>query len=86
MDENQNPMGNPAPQQPAEPVTPPAPAPEPQAPVAEPVAPMGEMPGQTGATAPQAEEKCTTCGGQSANGNCVPCGQPMATCTCPTQV
>lgn len=33
--------------------------------------------------APQAEEKCSTCGSQASSGNCVPCGQPTTSCTCP---
>lgn len=43
-------------------------------PPAEPSAPAQEAP--TGGV-------CATCGGTSANGNCVNCGQPDAACTCP---
>ncbi|MBI2017973.1 hypothetical protein HYS92_02895 [Candidatus Daviesbacteria bacterium] len=34
------------------------------------------------ASEPQVAEKCTTCGGDSSNGNCTGCYQPNANCTC----
>lgn len=47
--------------------------------------PAGDAPATTpmDQPAPQAEEKCSTCGNQAAGGNCVPCGQPTANCSCP---
>lgn len=44
-------------------------------------APAGPAPMDQPA-APQAEEKCLTCGNQASGGNCVPCGQPTMSCTC----
>lgn len=82
---------NPDPNQPSVPTDQPAPAdqpaPTPQPPVEPSVPPMGGGEPQAPVSgAPVVEEKCTTCGNQASNGACTPCSQPMATCTCPTQV
>lgn len=44
---------------------------------------QGNTGGAMPAGEPQVAETCATCGGTSANGNCVSCGQPNAACTCP---
>ncbi len=49
----------------------------------QPQQPMGDsQPAGAPVAEPQAVEKCETCGKDSANGSCVACNMPNASCTC----